>query len=153
MQEWCAYLDSPDSAKVLTKDESGWLSESAYQDYQLWEYEVDMEKPHGGFSSYNAFFHRDIKRSARPVAEPNDPRVIVSTNDGYVMAVARDLQVSQPFWLKGERYSLVDIFAGNKSPTTSTYPNTSQHSFSQLRNLEVIKSTDPFHCMFIVQAK
>lgn len=118
LEEWCAYLDSPDSAKVLTKDENGWLSESAYQGYQLWEYELDMEKPHGGFSSYNAFFHRDIKRSARPVAEPNDPRVIVSTNDGYVMAVARDLQASQPFWLKGERYSLVDIFAGNTSPTT-----------------------------------
>ncbi|KAG0607899.1 hypothetical protein M758_8G063400 [Ceratodon purpureus] len=118
LEEWCKYLDSSDSAKVLTTAENGWLSPAAHRDYHLWEYELDMTKPHGGFASYNAFFHRAIKPSTRPVAEPNDPKVIVSTNDGYVIAVVRDVQRLQPFWLKGERYSLVDILGGSRSPIT-----------------------------------
>lgn len=98
------------------------MSPFAHQDYKLWEYEIDLTKPHGGFASYNAFFHRAIKPSTRPVAEPNNPNVIVSPNDGYVMAVVREMQPSQMFWLKGERYSLIDILNRSSSPITSTYP-------------------------------
>jgi phosphatidylserine decarboxylase len=72
LRQWCAYLDSPDSAHVLNEGPSGWLSTFAYQDMRLWEFEYDRSKPHWGFESYNGYFHREIKPEARPVAAPDD---------------------------------------------------------------------------------
>lgn len=109
LQQWCAYLDSPDSAHVLNESPSGWLSTFAYQDMKLWEYEYDRTQPHWGFKSYNGYFHREIKPAARPIASPDDPKVIISPNDGNLVAIARDIKPQNEFWLKGEPYSLADM--------------------------------------------
>ncbi|HEX2295844.1 MAG TPA: phosphatidylserine decarboxylase family protein [Actinomycetota bacterium] len=111
LQEWCAYLDGPESAHVLNEGEYGWLSPFAYQDMKLYEFVFDRTAPHWGWKSYNDFFHREIKADARPVASPHDPKVIISANDGNLVTIARDVQRKDRFWLKGEPYSLVDMLA------------------------------------------
>jgi phosphatidylserine decarboxylase len=107
--EWCRYLDSPESAHVLNEDEHGWLSQFAYQDMKLYEYVLDRSAPHWGFKSYNDFFHREIRKEARPLAAPGDPKVIVSANDGNIVTIARGVKRTDLFWLKGEPFSLADM--------------------------------------------
>jgi phosphatidylserine decarboxylase len=109
LQQWCAYLDSPESAHVLNEHPHGWLSTFAYQDMKLWEFQLDRSKPHWGFASYNDYFHREIRPEARPIAAPGDPKVIVSPNDGNLVTIARDIKPQDRFWLKAEPYSLVDM--------------------------------------------
>ena len=94
---------------MLNEGPFGWLSTFAYQDMKLWEFELDRSKPHWGFKSYNDYFHREIKSSARPIASPDDPKVIVSPNDGNLVTIARDIKPQDKFWLKEEPFSLVDM--------------------------------------------
>ncbi len=108
LREWCHYLDSPESAHVLNEDEDGWLSEFAYQDMKLYEFVFDRSVAHWGWKSYNDFFHREIRKDARPIAAPNDPKVVISANDGNLVTIARGVQGMDSFWLKGEPYSLLD---------------------------------------------
>lgn len=114
LTQWCQYLDSPASAHVLTEEPSGWLSHFAYQDMKLWEYQFDRSKPHWGFKSYNDYFHREVRPDARPIAAPNDPRAIVSPNDGNLVTIARDIKPQDKFWLKEEPFSLVDMLDRSK---------------------------------------
>lgn len=109
LQEWCAFLDSPESCSVLTTQEDGWLSQSAYWYNRLFEFEYDESQPHWGWKSFNDYFHRQIKPEARPIAEPDNPKVIVSANDGTVFNIGTNARPTTDFWLKGERYSLVDM--------------------------------------------
>jgi len=105
--QWCAHLDSPASRKVLNTGRYGWLSPSAYEYCNLGEFVIpDRGAPHWGFASFNAFFHRQIKPECRPIADPDDPRVIVSPNDGTVYKLARGVRLEDRFWLKGQPYSL-----------------------------------------------
>lgn len=114
LQQWCAYLDSPDSAHVLNEGPFGWLSTFAYQDMKLWEFKYNPSKPHWGYKSYNGYFHREIKPEARPIAAPKDPKVIISPNDGNLVTIARDIKPQDEFWLKGEPFSLADMLDRNE---------------------------------------
>lgn len=109
LQQWCAYLDSPESAHVLNEGPYGWLSPFAYQDMKLYEFELDRSKPHWGFTSYNDYFHREIRPGARPIAAPDDPKVVISPNDGNLVTIARDIKPQDKFWLKAEPFSLEDM--------------------------------------------
>ncbi|MFJ9952053.1 phosphatidylserine decarboxylase family protein [Kitasatospora sp. NPDC091207] len=121
LKEWCDYLDSDRSAGVLTEGEDGWLSAPAVNEFDLDEYvtEADKKKPHWGYTSFNAFFHRELLPGKRPV--DTDPAAVVSANDGAVFRIARDVRETDDFWLKGQPYSLVDMLNG--SPYTSRFLN------------------------------
>ena len=114
LKEWCRYLNSPKSRHTLNHGPRGWLSPFAYQDMKLYEFITKPSDPHWGWKSYNDFFHRRIKPEARPIAGPDDPSVIVSANDGHVLAIARGVKRTDRFWLKGEPYSLVDMLDRSK---------------------------------------
>lgn len=115
LNEWCRFLDSPASTYVLNTTKYGWLSECAYEQYQLNEFVIpDPDAPHWGWTSFNAFFHREIQAKCRPVADPDDPKVIVSANDGTVYNIARRAKRLDRFWLKGQPYSLQNVL--NDSP-------------------------------------
>lgn len=109
-QDWSDFLDSPASRDVLHTGENGWLSPSAYADFKLDEFVIpDQNAPHWGFKSFNAYFHRQIKASRRPVAEPDNPKVIVSANDGTVYQIGREVKRTDDFWIKSQPYSLSDM--------------------------------------------
>jgi phosphatidylserine decarboxylase len=109
LQEWCSFLNSPASASVLNEGKDGWLSQSAFWYNKLYEFEFDRAKPHWGWKSYNDFFHRQIKPEARPIADPDNPKVIVSANDGTVYNIEENAQPTARFWLKGQPYSLLNM--------------------------------------------
>lgn len=118
----------------------------------------DFSDPHWGFTSYNDFFHRElitryetdqrpplacqgitwdqnalplVGKVPRPIANPQNPRVIVSANDGTVWRIERNnLELDPPnIKLKSQPYSLVDIFNGNR-PRAKRYVNgSSMQSF------------------------
>jgi phosphatidylserine decarboxylase len=110
LKDWCSFLDSSASQYVLDTGEHGWLSPSAYEYNKLYEFVIpDPSAPHWGFESYNAYFHRQIKAECRPIAKPDDPKVIVSANDGTVFKIARDVKALDRFWIKGQPYSLLNM--------------------------------------------
>jgi len=120
LQAWCDYLDSPASQDVLNTGEYGWLSPSAYEFNKLNEFIIpDKNAPHWGFASYNAYFHRQINLEYRPLASPNDPKVIVSANDGTMYNLSRRVKKSDTFWIKSQPYSLVNIL--DNSPYTDHF--------------------------------
>ncbi|MFE5869704.1 phophatidylserine decarboxylase associated domain-containing protein [Streptomyces roseifaciens] len=110
--KWCTYLNSAESAHVLnTRD---WFSQPAVELNRLYEYECWDHRgaEHWGFPSFNAFFHRAVKKDFRPLAGKDDPSVIVASNDGTVYNVQRDVPRSADFWLKGQPYSLENMLYG-----------------------------------------
>jgi len=110
LDQWRALLDSPKSQDVLNEGEFGWLSPPARKYCGLDEFIIpDRHAPHWGFKSFNDFFHRQVKPECRPIAAPDDPDVIVSANDGTVYKLARKVQRSDLFWIKGQPYSLVNM--------------------------------------------
>lgn len=108
LKEWCAYLDSPASKSVLNDGPNGWLSPPARKLMNLDEF----DEPPGGWPSYNAFFHREIKAAARPLNR--DPGVVVSANDGTMYNIARGVEPFDEFWMKGQPYSLMNLLAGQE---------------------------------------
>jgi phosphatidylserine decarboxylase len=109
LKEWCNFLDSEKSLYVLNESEVGWLSQSAFWYNKLYEFEFDKSKPHWGWQSFNDYFHRQIKSECRPIDKPDNPKVIVSANDGKVYNIASNVQPMDKFWLKGQPYSLVNM--------------------------------------------
>lgn len=120
LAEWCAYLDSPESAHVLNEGPHGWLSPPAYAYNELENFVIpDRSARHWGWRSWNDFFHREIKAEVRPIANPGDPRVVVSPNDGTVYKAARDVAEQTTFWIKGQPYSLFDML--NSDPIAKDF--------------------------------
>lgn len=143
LAEWCAYLDGRKSLDVITTSRAdgrvGWLSPDAYRGMKLWEFLIrSFENKHWGFQSYNDYFHREILGKVtpdqkppmqpyekiwaehtaigdvpRPVADPGDPQVVVSANDGQVWKIANRVKAEDKFWLKGQPYSLVNMLNGH----------------------------------------
>ncbi|MER6395555.1 phophatidylserine decarboxylase associated domain-containing protein [Kitasatospora sp. NPDC001603] len=119
LKDWCGYLDSADSCRVLNEGPEGWLSPEAVKEFDLDDFEIDRTEPHWGFTSYNDYFHRRIRPDLRPV-DP-DPKAIVSANDGTVWKIAHLVREYDRFWLKGQPYSLADMMAG--SPYAERFVN------------------------------
>ena len=94
---------------MLNETPTGWLCPAAVKEFSLNDFVIDRAKPHWGFTSYNDFFHRQIKAASRPISAPADPKVVVSANDGNVVSIARDVRRMDRFWLKGEPFSLADM--------------------------------------------
>lgn len=110
LKEWCSFLDSDKSLYVLNESASGWLSQSAYWYNKLYEFVIpDRQAPHWGWQSFNDYFHRQIQPQNRPIDGPDDPKVVVSANDGTVYNIASNVQPLDTFWLKGQPYSLVNM--------------------------------------------
>lgn len=112
LQAWCDYLDSAESLDVINKTKDGWLSPAAYKQNKLYEFIIpDEHDKHGGFRSFNAYFHRQIKPKCRPVTDPGNSKVIVSPNDGTVYKIARNVKASDQFWIKSQPFSLINMLA------------------------------------------
>lgn len=112
LQEWCDYLDSPASTSVINRT-NGWLSPDAAKLMDLEDFVIpDPGREDGGFASFNAFFHREIKLKKRPLAGPDDDKVIVSANDGTIYRIASNVKRTAKFWLKEQPYSLENMLNG-----------------------------------------
>jgi len=110
LDRWSAFLSGPESRTHLNAEKDGWLSGAAIEKLGLQEYRWAPDKPYGGFSSWNAFFTRKFRATARPVAAPDDDRVIVSACESTPYHFAAGASVADSFWVKSQPYSIGDMF-------------------------------------------
>jgi phosphatidylserine decarboxylase len=110
---WCEFLSSSDSLYVLNESPSGWKSAEAQRTVGIAQFEHDPHDEHWGFCSWNDFFTRHFKDGERPVASPNDDKVIVSACESTPYAISTDVKRQDRFWIKSQPYSLADMLAND----------------------------------------
>ena len=106
---WAGFLNSSDSRYVLNDSPSGWQSEAAQKQLHMEDYQYKPDAPYWGFSSWNQFFTREVKKGARPIAGKNDNKIIVAACDSTVYRIGRNAQAQSEFWIKAQPYSLADM--------------------------------------------
>jgi phosphatidylserine decarboxylase len=112
---WCKFLSKSDSLYVLNDSPSGWKSEAAQKAVGIEQFEHDPTDEHWGFVSWNDFFTRRFKDGARPVASPDDDKVIVSACESSPYGITTDVKRQDRFWIKSQPYSLQDMLADDES--------------------------------------
>ena len=110
---WCEFLDSADSLYVLNDSPTGWKSPQARAATKIEQYQYDPAQEHWGFASWNDFFTRRFKEGERPVASPDDDKVIVNACESTPYGIATDVQRQDRFWIKSQPYSLQDMLAND----------------------------------------
>lgn len=87
---WSGFLSGPYSREHLNSDApGGWFSPEADAKIGLAQFLCDPDKLYRGFPSWNGFFTRQFKADARPVAAPDDDRIIISACGVAVQPSAR----------------------------------------------------------------
>jgi phosphatidylserine decarboxylase len=112
---WSEFLSSADSLYALNDSPSGWKSAGARAAIGIEQYEHDPKGEHWGFSSWNDFFTRRFKDGERPVAAPDDDKVIVSACESTPYGISTDVKLHDRFWIKSQPYSLQDMLASDDS--------------------------------------
>jgi phosphatidylserine decarboxylase len=112
---WCEFLDSPDSLYVLNESPSGWMCAAARRAIGIEQFVHDPSDEHWGFASWNDFFTRRLKDGARPVASPDEDKVIVNACEATPYRIATGLKRLDRFWIKSQPYSLQDMLANDDS--------------------------------------
>ena len=115
LNTWCEFLSSGDSLYVLNDSPSGWKCAEARRVVGIEQYEHDPKDEHWGFASWNDFFTRRFKDGERPVAGPEDDKVIVSACESTPYGISTDVKRQDRFWIKSQPYSLADMLAHDES--------------------------------------
>lgn len=105
---WSQFIASPASRHVLTRDSGGWFSPEAMRELPDFTetFECNPNKEFFGFESMDAYFTRALRPGVRPVAGPDDDRIITSACESVPYALRYDVQERKTFWIKSEPYSL-----------------------------------------------
>ncbi|KAF2100194.1 hypothetical protein NA57DRAFT_64863 [Rhizodiscina lignyota] len=127
LNEWGKYLLTPESAEVLGDHTAGWFGPTGKKDLlavandasgtSLGFEEIfvcDPSAKHYGYKSWDDFFTRKVKDSARPVASPDDDNVIANCCESRPYNVAHGAKLRDRFWIKGQPYSVLDMVAHDK---------------------------------------
>ena len=115
LNAWCEFLSSGDSLYALNDSPSGWKCAEARRTVGIEQYEHDPKDEHWGFASWNDFFTRRFKDGERPVASPDDDKVIVSACESTPYGISTDVKRQDRFWIKSQPYSLQDMLAHDDS--------------------------------------
>jgi len=110
---WCEYLTSEASLHVINDAPRGWKSEAAQACVGMADFEHDPTDLHWDFGSWNDFFTRRFRPGARPIAAPDDNKVIVSPCESRPYRIVRDVKRQDDLSIKGQPYSLADMLAGD----------------------------------------
>lgn len=113
LNTWSSFLDSSKSLYVLNRGNEGWMCKEAISKISIQDYQHDPEDEHWGFKSWNDFFTRELKKGVRPIADPDDNKVVVSSCDSGVFAIQHEVNFRSKFWIKAQPYSLNDMFNGD----------------------------------------
>ncbi len=116
LNEWGRYLSSPESCYVLNTDPvRGWFGENAMAAMPEFveDFQCDPSRPHFGFHSWDDFFTRQFRIGRRPVASPEDDRIIVNACESAPYRIALGVKRRDRFWIKAQPYSLEDMLKGD----------------------------------------
>ena len=97
-------MKSPESCYVLTSD--GWFCKEALETLRgnfEQNFKCDPRKPHYGFSSWDDFFTRELQPNARPVADPDNNKVIANACESAPLRVVKNITKNSRFWIKANR--------------------------------------------------
>ncbi len=99
------FMDSPESLKHIKK----WLTDPAVK-------LEDFVVPRGKFKSFNQFFTRQLKPSAkaRPIAEPNDNSIVTASADSEVNFIESDLTLTTELHVKSRQINVKDLLHNSK---------------------------------------
>ena len=120
--EWAVFLSSSDSRYVLTDDPmTGWFGVNALKAMPGFEedFQCDPKAPHYGFKSWDDFFTRQLRKGARPVADPEDDAVIANACESAPYNLVTNVQLKDRFWIKEQPYSLVHML--DKDPCVKQF--------------------------------
>ncbi len=109
---WTEFLSSAASLYVLNETPTGWLCPAALKAIHMDEFIHDSKAPFLGFKSWNDFFIRQFKPGARPIADPDDQKVIVSACESAPFAISTGVRAQDTFWIKSQPYSLRQLLNG-----------------------------------------
>ncbi|KAH7305912.1 Phophatidylserine decarboxylase-domain-containing protein [Stachybotrys elegans] len=122
LNEWGKFLKTPESAHVLGDDKLGWFGETSTKDVMQvanaplqssMKFEdmfvCDPTKKHYGFKSWDDFFTRKIRDTARPVASPDDDNVIANACESKSYNLETRVRLRDKFFAKGQPYSVLDM--------------------------------------------
>ncbi|ORY01148.1 hypothetical protein K493DRAFT_278223 [Basidiobolus meristosporus CBS 931.73] len=73
----------------------------------------EIQDPLESFQNFNQFFYRKLKPGSRPLASPDDPRVVVSPADCRCTCFST-IDKATRLWIKGEEFSIARLL-GNLS--------------------------------------
>lgn len=111
---WCGFLSGPYSRMHLNDGPDGWFSAEAVKKVKIEEFLCDPDEPYWGFASWNSFFTRQFRPGARPVAEPENGKIIVSACEASPYAIRHGIRLHDRFWIKAQPYSLQEIFTDSQ---------------------------------------
>lgn len=119
---WCGFRSRPHSREHLnTSPPNGWFSPEADKKIGLVQFLCDPHEPYWGFASWNDFFTRRFRPGARPVEEPDNPKVIVSPCEAAPCNIQHDVKLHDTFWIKSQPYSLQDMFTSGQPDMTRRF--------------------------------
>ena len=133
---WGEYLKSPESCYVLNTDpRKGWFGEDAMKQMPGFEvqFQCDPTQPFHGFKSWDDFFTRLFREGIRPIAAPEDDRVIVNACESAPYKIEHRVQLRDRFWIKSQNYSL-QYMLGNKSDAEQFVGGTVYQAFLSAMN-------------------
>jgi phosphatidylserine decarboxylase len=116
LSTWGRFLSSEDSAYVLSEDpHEGWFGEDARRAMPdlAREFVCAPDQLHWGFRSWDDFFTRRFRPGIRPVARPEDDRVVVNACESAPYRIARHVNYRDKFWIKSQPYSIVHMLAND----------------------------------------
>jgi len=119
LKTWEAFLNSEKSLYVLNDSPEGWKSKEAQEFLKMDDYLYNPNDKYWGYKSWNDFFTRKVKPSARPIAEPHNDKIIVSPCDTTIFNISENVQKFDKFWIKSQPYSLYDML--DHSPYTDEF--------------------------------
>jgi len=116
LDAWGEYLQTPDSAKTLNDGDEGWFTSFSIQNLEhgrgvFNETYVcpDPSSVSRGYTSWDAFFTRQIQPQVRPVMFSENKSFIHSACESTVYRIQTSVKHHDQFWLKGQVYSLHDM--------------------------------------------
>ena len=124
LNAWGEYLRSPASAYVLAASEHGWFGKTGRRDLTAVArigriaatdlkfhdiFECDPSAVNHGFTSWDHFFTRVFREGIRPVAHPEDGKVIVNACESRPYRTAHHVNARDRFWIKSQPYSVLDM--------------------------------------------
>ncbi len=115
LRAWCDYLSSPASLYVINDTPRGWKCAAARKATGIEEYQYKPREKHWGFTSWNDYFTRRFKPGARPIADPDDDKVIVNACEATPYALKTNVKRRDRFWIKAQPYSLRDMLGDDET--------------------------------------
>ncbi|KAJ5273830.1 hypothetical protein N7478_008955 [Penicillium angulare] len=124
LNAWGEFLRSPESAYVLNNTSDGWFGETGHRDLtavakigptaaetlEFHEmFHCDPSAPNYGFKSWDDFFTRLFRDGMRPIAEPDNDRVLANACESKPYRLVHNVKGRDTFWIKSQPYSVLDM--------------------------------------------